>query len=286
MAEGSSFKIVMVSIDSNEFKDLLQTLLADNDQKLLEAQAEIKELIVMCNISLTTVYSKLEKEFKLTDSLLQRKEKLTIEGPNEDETELARVASKLRSTLLALAAHATDSTNSLERIRPVDSCKPEKFPLPIIFLLGNTCADVESGSSDFWVMVVALKVLLEQLQVMSNKTVPAFPVKAINTIGAGDSFIGALLTKIVDDQSMLQLKGEKVLESEYTTLSNGLKYYDLKVGKGAEAVKGSRVADEAKLKDIMRYLCACEEITTTKKGATPSLPSVMEVQTFMDAQHS
>ncbi|GJT77193.1 peptidyl-prolyl cis-trans isomerase FKBP16-4, chloroplastic [Tanacetum coccineum] len=38
------------------------------------------------------------------------------------------------------------------------------------------------------------------------------------------------------------LKGAKVPESEYTTLPNGLKYYDLKVGKGAEAVKGSRVA--------------------------------------------
>lgn len=38
------------------------------------------------------------------------------------------------------------------------------------------------------------------------------------------------------------LKGAKVPESEYTTLPNGLKYYDLKVGTGAEAVKGSRVA--------------------------------------------
>ncbi|KAL8245892.1 hypothetical protein R6Q59_007108 [Mikania micrantha] len=38
------------------------------------------------------------------------------------------------------------------------------------------------------------------------------------------------------------LKGAKVPESEYKTLPNGLKYYDLKVGNGAEAVKGSRVA--------------------------------------------
>nr|GEU90241.1 hypothetical protein [Tanacetum cinerariifolium] len=37
------------------------------------------------------------------------------EGPNEDETYLARVASKLRSALLALAAHATDSTNFLQK---------------------------------------------------------------------------------------------------------------------------------------------------------------------------
>ncbi|KAL5545982.1 hypothetical protein UlMin_005669 [Ulmus minor] len=38
------------------------------------------------------------------------------------------------------------------------------------------------------------------------------------------------------------LRGAKVPESEYTTLPNGLKYYDLKVGNGAKAVKGSRVA--------------------------------------------
>ncbi|XP_060181374.1 peptidyl-prolyl cis-trans isomerase FKBP16-4, chloroplastic-like [Lycium barbarum] len=38
------------------------------------------------------------------------------------------------------------------------------------------------------------------------------------------------------------LRGAKIPKSEYTTLLNGLKYYDLKVGTGAEAVKGSRVA--------------------------------------------
>nr|GMC82162.1 peptidyl-prolyl cis-trans isomerase FKBP16-4, chloroplastic [Ipomoea batatas] len=38
------------------------------------------------------------------------------------------------------------------------------------------------------------------------------------------------------------LRGAKIPESDYTTLPNGLKYYDLKIGTGAEAVKGSRVA--------------------------------------------
>ncbi|TKY53024.1 Peptidyl-prolyl cis-trans isomerase FKBP16-4 [Spatholobus suberectus] len=38
------------------------------------------------------------------------------------------------------------------------------------------------------------------------------------------------------------LRGAKIPESDYTTLPNGLKYYDLKVGSGAEAKKGSRVA--------------------------------------------
>ncbi|XP_042476574.1 peptidyl-prolyl cis-trans isomerase FKBP16-4, chloroplastic-like isoform X2 [Macadamia integrifolia] len=38
------------------------------------------------------------------------------------------------------------------------------------------------------------------------------------------------------------LRGAKIPESEFKTLPNGLKYYDLKVGGGREAVKGSRVA--------------------------------------------
>ncbi|XP_028557219.1 peptidyl-prolyl cis-trans isomerase FKBP16-4, chloroplastic-like isoform X8 [Dendrobium catenatum] len=38
------------------------------------------------------------------------------------------------------------------------------------------------------------------------------------------------------------LRGAKVPESDFTTLPNGLKYYDLKVGGGSKAVKGSRVA--------------------------------------------
>ncbi|GAB4833520.1 hypothetical protein Ancab_031764 [Ancistrocladus abbreviatus] len=38
------------------------------------------------------------------------------------------------------------------------------------------------------------------------------------------------------------LKASKIPESDFTTLPSGLKYYDLKVGSGAEAVKGSRVA--------------------------------------------
>jgi FKBP-type peptidyl-prolyl cis-trans isomerase len=38
------------------------------------------------------------------------------------------------------------------------------------------------------------------------------------------------------------LRASKLPESDFTTLPNGLKYYDIKVGNGAEAVKGSRVA--------------------------------------------
>ncbi|KAI3826739.1 hypothetical protein L1987_00792 [Smallanthus sonchifolius] len=78
-------------------------------------------------------------------------------------------------------------------------------------------------------------------------TVGAFPVKAVDTTGAGDSFVGALLTKIVDDQSVLE--------------------------------------DEGRLKEILRYSCACGAITTTKKGAIPALPTVPELDAFLNAHH-
>ncbi|PWA93291.1 fructokinase-2 [Artemisia annua] len=38
----------------------------------------------------------------------------------------------------------------------------------------------------------------------------AFPVKVVDTTGAGDSFVGALLTKIVDGQFVLQDEAKRV----------------------------------------------------------------------------
>ncbi|KAL9318943.1 hypothetical protein ACSQ67_015460 [Phaseolus vulgaris] len=59
---------------------------------------------------------------------------------------------------------------------------------------------------------------------------------------------------------IILLKGAKIPESDYTTLPNGLKYYDLKVGNGAEAKKGSRVA--------IHYVAKWKSITfmTSRQG--------------------
>ncbi|KAK4761930.1 hypothetical protein SAY87_029814 [Trapa incisa] len=46
----------------------------------------------------------------------------------------------------------------------------------------------------------------------------------------------------VSESLRVQLRASKIPEDEFTALPNGLKYYDVKVGGGAEAVKGSRVA--------------------------------------------
>lgn len=69
--------------------------------------------------------------------------------------------------------------------------------------------------------------------------VDAFRVKSVDTTGAGDAFIGSLLSNIVDDLSILE--------------------------------------DEVKLRETLRFSNACGAITTTKKGAIPALPAVSEV---------
>ncbi|KAI5350987.1 PREDICTED: probable [Prunus dulcis] len=74
-------------------------------------------------------------------------------------------------------------------------------------------------------------------------SVEAFHVKTVDTTGAGDSFVGALLAKIVDDQSILE--------------------------------------DEQRLRGVLKFANACGAITTTKKGAIPALPSESEAFTLI-----
>lgn len=77
-------------------------------------------------------------------------------------------------------------------------------------------------------------------------SVEGYNVNAVDTTGAGDSFVGALLGKIVDDHSIIQ--------------------------------------DEAKLKEVLKYACACGAITTTKKGAIPALPTHSEVLSLLNGK--
>ncbi|GJM92219.1 hypothetical protein PR202_ga08661 [Eleusine coracana subsp. coracana] len=69
--------------------------------------------------------------------------------------------------------------------------------------------------------------------------VPSYKVQQVDTTGAGDAFVGALLRKIVQDPSSLQ--------------------------------------DQKKLEEAIKFANACGAITATKKGAIPSLPTETEV---------
>ncbi|KAK2371165.1 pfkB carbohydrate kinase family protein [Trifolium repens] len=76
-------------------------------------------------------------------------------------------------------------------------------------------------------------------------TVEAFHVNTVDTTGAGDSFVGALLAKIVDDQSILE--------------------------------------DEPRLRAVLKFANACGAITTTKKGAIPALPKEEDALKLLNA---
>ncbi|RWR83854.1 putative fructokinase-4 isoform X2 [Cinnamomum micranthum f. kanehirae] len=69
-------------------------------------------------------------------------------------------------------------------------------------------------------------------------TVDPFEVNTVDTTGAGDAFIGSLLSKLVDNQSVIK--------------------------------------DEGRLREVLKFANACGAITTTKKGAIPALPTEME----------
>ncbi|KAB1213297.1 Fructokinase-2 [Morella rubra] len=74
--------------------------------------------------------------------------------------------------------------------------------------------------------------------------VEAFHVNTVDTTGAGDSFVGALLCKMVDDQSILE--------------------------------------DEPRLRRVLKFANACGAITTIKKGAIPALPNEAEVLSLLN----
>ncbi|KAK1433397.1 hypothetical protein QVD17_10307 [Tagetes erecta] len=73
--------------------------------------------------------------------------------------------------------------------------------------------------------------------------VPGYSVKAVDTTGAGDSFVGSLLVSMAKDTSIF--------------------------------------TDETKLKQALAFSNACGAICTTKKGAIPALPTVSDAQGLM-----
>lgn len=83
----------------------------------------------------------------------------------------------------------------------------------------------------------------EPSQVSARGHVPGFPVKPIDTTGAGDAFVAGLLT-------------------------------------GLLAAPGS-IADPAAIAHIVRMANACGAIATTRLGAIPALPTREQVEAFL-----
>ncbi|OMP00019.1 Carbohydrate kinase PfkB [Corchorus olitorius] len=80
---------------------------------------------------------------------------------------------------------------------------------------------------------------LTLLLVTLGEKVDTFHVNTVDTTCAGDSFVGALLCKIVDDPTILE--------------------------------------SESKLREALKFSNACGAITTTKKGAILALPTETDV---------
>ncbi|NRS48702.1 carbohydrate kinase [Brevibacillus sp. HB2.2] len=78
-------------------------------------------------------------------------------------------------------------------------------------------------------------------------TVGGFQVTAIDTTGAGDAFVGALLYQLLEvGESMLDIL-------------------------------------QATLEDMVRFANAAGALTTTRSGAIPAMPTLSEVKSFMEA---
>ncbi|CAL0316678.1 unnamed protein product [Lupinus luteus] len=75
--------------------------------------------------------------------------------------------------------------------------------------------------------------------------VTGFSVKVVDTTGAGDSFVGAILTAVAKDPSILD--------------------------------------NEPKFREALTFANACGAICTTKKGAIPALPTVSQAQEFISS---
>ncbi|XP_020208779.1 probable fructokinase-5 [Cajanus cajan] len=73
--------------------------------------------------------------------------------------------------------------------------------------------------------------------------VTGFSVKAVDTTGAGDSFVGALLTAVARDSSIFD--------------------------------------DEPKLREALTFANACGAMCTTQKGAIPALPTAADAEKFV-----
>ncbi|XP_078433807.1 putative fructokinase-4 [Wolffia australiana] len=111
------------------------------------------------------------------------------------------------------------------------------------FLTGNDSVDDEVALSLWHPSLTLLLVTLGEKGCKYytkdfRGTVESVTVKAVDTTGAGDAFIGSVLCKIAGDPSALQ--------------------------------------NESKLREVLRFANACGAITTTKRGAIPALPTAPE----------
>ena len=96
--------------------------------------------------------------------------------------------------------------------------------------------------------------------------VPGFPVDAIDTTGAGDAFMAALLAGLLEG-TLGVVPGTSTAPAE-TSPAETSPY-------------GTAPSETSDLETLLRRANACGALTTTRRGAIPALPNAAELDAFL-----
>ena len=103
-----------------------------------------------------------------------------------------------------------------------------------------------------WLLITDGAAPIRQLTRRSEDESPAFPLKAVNTTGAGDAFVAGVLSRLLR----------------------------LKVG---VAELPAFLADRAEMGRVLRFAAASAALTVTRHGTFEAMPTLAEVESFLRA---
>ena len=101
-----------------------------------------------------------------------------------------------------------------------------------------------------WLLITDGAAPIRQLTRQREDESPAFPLRAVNTTGAGDAFVAGVLSRLLH----------------------------LKVG---VAELPAFLADRAELSRVLRFAAACGALAVTRHGTFEAMPTLAEVEAFL-----
>ena len=104
-----------------------------------------------------------------------------------------------------------------------------------------------------WLWVTDADAPIRHFTRAGNGTLPAFSVRCVNATAAGDAFVGGMLSWMARDK----------------VRAAGLMDW---------------LADAARVRNALRFAAACGALAVTRHGAFDAMPTLTEVQRFLEAQ--